>query len=145
MTTSGDVTDSPVKWVAEHASKYVESDGAKGHRWSGVKTLLITTRGRKTGLQRRTPLIYGQDGERYVVVGSNGGKKDHPSWYLNLQKDPDVGVQVGPEKFPARARTATGEERERLWQMMSAIWSDYERYQNKVGRELPVVVLERSD
>lgn len=140
-----DVTDSPVKWVAEHAARYTQSDGAKGHRWSGVDTLLITTRGRTTGRLRRTPLIYGRDGDHYVVVGSNGGKKAHPSWYLNLQQDPNVRVQVGAEKFRARARIAQGGERKRLWDLMAARWPDYERYQQKVEREIPVVVLERSD
>ena len=79
------VTDSPTGWVAKHVRKYVESDGKKGHRWSGVDTLLLTTRGRSTGKLRRTALIYGEDRGRYIVVASNGGAKTHPHWYQNLR------------------------------------------------------------
>ena len=95
------------------------------------------------GVLRRTALIYGQDGDRYVVVGSNGGKNKHPSWYLNLLENPEVHVQVGTEKFLARARPATGEERPRLWELMISIFSHYENYQKKTSREIPVVILER--
>jgi len=73
-----DVFDSPTLWVAEHVRRYVESDGESGHRWSGVNTLLLTTRGRKSGRLRRTALIYGEDGDRYLVVGSRGGADQHP-------------------------------------------------------------------
>lgn len=82
------VHDSPTGWVARHVRVYVETDGRKGHRWSGVSTLLLTTRGRKTGKLRRTALIYGEDRDRYLVVGSKGGAKTHPSWYVNLVEHP---------------------------------------------------------
>jgi len=137
-----DVTDSPSKGVAEHVRRYVASDGKSGHRWSGANTLLLTTVGRKTGKLRRTALIYGQDGDRYVVVGSKGGSPKHPAWYLNLRDNPEVYLQVGPEKFVARARTATAEERQRLWELMASIWPDYETYQQRTSREIPVVLLE---
>lgn len=75
-----EITDSPVEWVADHVRRYVTSGGKSGHRWSGLDTLLITTRGRKTGVLRRTALIYGRDGERYIVVASNGGKPKNPAW-----------------------------------------------------------------
>jgi deazaflavin-dependent oxidoreductase (nitroreductase family) len=90
-----DPTDSPVRWVRDHIRKYVESDGRRGHRWSGADTLLLTTMGRRTGEPRRTPLIYGRDGDRYVIVGSKGGSPKHPLWYLNLVADPQVRIQVG--------------------------------------------------
>lgn len=138
------VTDSPVKWVADHVRRYVESDGEKGHRWSGMDTLLITTQGRKTGLMRRTALIYGRDGDSYIVVGSNGGKKNHPSWYLNLLENPAVQVQVGAEQFEAQARPATEEERPRLWALMAGIFPTYNTFKKKTSREIPVVVIERS-
>jgi deazaflavin-dependent oxidoreductase (nitroreductase family) len=108
-----------------------------------VPTLLLTTRGRKTGKLRRTALIYGRDGDRYVVVASKGGAPDHPTWYLNLDADPEVQLQVGAEKFTARARTATAEEKPALWRRMAEIWPDYDNYQAKTGREIPVVILER--
>jgi len=139
----GDVTDSPSRWVAEHVQRYVASDGKSGHQWSGVNTLLLTTRGRKTGKLRRTALIYGRDGDRFLVVASKGGSHQHPNWYLNLRDHPEVHVQVGADKFVAKARTAVGKERSRLWGLMAAIWPQYERYQKRTSREIPVVLLER--
>jgi len=84
------VFDSPQEWVRNHIEEYVESDGKKGHQWRGLPTLLLTTRGRKSGKLRRTALIYGQEGNRYLVVASNGGSTKHPFWYLNLVEDPEV-------------------------------------------------------
>jgi deazaflavin-dependent oxidoreductase (nitroreductase family) len=138
-----EVFDSPTGWVARHVRRYVETDGRSGHRWSGVDTLLLTTRGRRSGKLRRTALIYGDDGSRYLVVASNGGAKRHPSWYLNLRDDPDVHVQVGADRFAARARTATTEEKPALWRLMSSIWPEYDRYQGRTERDIPVVILER--
>ncbi|HEV8564594.1 MAG TPA: nitroreductase family deazaflavin-dependent oxidoreductase [Actinomycetota bacterium] len=137
------VFDSPRGWVADHIRRYVESDGEKGHRWHGANTLLLTTRGRKSGKLRRTALIYGRDGDRYFVVGSQGGAKKHPSWYLNLSENPDVEVQVGAERFSARARTATAKEKPKLWRIMAKIWPEYDTYQAKTDRDIPVVILER--
>lgn len=143
MTTSEEVLDSPAGWVAEHIRNYVESDGAQGHDWNGVPTLLLTTRGRRSGKLRRTALIYGRDGDRYLIVASQGGAPAHPAWYLNLTADPEVQVQVGAERFTARARTATAEEKPALWRLMAGIWPAYDDYQTKTDREIPVVVLER--
>ncbi len=142
MTQQQEIFDSPTSWVAQHVRGYVESDGATGHRWRGVTTLLLTTRGRKTGKLRRTALIYGRDGDRYVVVASKGGAKEHPEWYLNLAANPEVEVQVAADKFTARARTATAEEKPALWRVMTSIWPDYDRYQEGTERKIPVVVLE---
>src|ERR671930_2080530 len=99
-----EVFDSPSGWVASHVRRYVETDGEDGHRWRGVTTLLLTTRGRKTGKLRRTALIYGRDGDRYLVVASQGGAARNPNWYENLVANPDVHLQVGAERVPARAR-----------------------------------------
>jgi deazaflavin-dependent oxidoreductase (nitroreductase family) len=137
------VYDSPTGWVAKHIKRYVESDGANGHRWSGKNTLLLTTRGRKSGKLRRTALIYGRDGERYLVVGSHGGSSKHPAWFLNLIADPDVEVQVGADKFSARAAPAPADEKPRLWQLMTSIFSAYDTFQRKTKREIPVVIIER--
>jgi deazaflavin-dependent oxidoreductase (nitroreductase family) len=136
------VYDSPKGWVADHIKTYTESGGRRGHRWHGVNTLLLTTRGRKTGKLRRTALIYGQDDDRYVVVASMGGAPKHPEWFLNLMADPQVSIQVGEEEFEAVATTATGNERSRLWKEMADIWPDYEKYQKRTNRQIPVVVLE---
>ena len=136
------VVDSPRVWVARHIRTYVASGGTKGTRWYGAPTLLLTTRGRRTGQLRRTALICGRDGAAYVVVASNGGAAKHPNWYENLVADPEVTVQVGPDVFPARARTATGEERTRLWRTMTGHWPAYDDYTRKTDREIPVVVLD---
>lgn len=143
MNPEEEVFDSPTGWVARHVRSYVETDGRKGHRWSGVKTLLLTTRGRRSGKLRRTALIYGEDGDRYLVVASKGGAKKHPSWYVNLVEHPEVQLQVGGERFPAQARTASPEEKPRLWRLMTSIWPEYDRYQARTDREIPVVILER--
>ena len=140
---SQQIHDSPTDWVNEHTRQYVESGGAEGHDWNGVPTLLLTTTGRKSGLRRRTALIYGVDDAAYVVVASKGGAPDHPAWFLNLQSSPDVELQVGADVFGARARVTTGEERERLWQTLAQIWPAYDEYATKTEREIPVVVLDR--
>jgi deazaflavin-dependent oxidoreductase (nitroreductase family) len=138
------VQDSPTTWVREHIDSYVATGGREGHLWHGVPTLLLTTTGRKSGERRRTALIYGRDGDDYVVVASYGGSPKHPAWYLNLEADPVVEVQVGDEVFTARARTADPQERERLWPQLAAIWPDYDSYQGKTDREIPLVVLSRT-
>jgi deazaflavin-dependent oxidoreductase (nitroreductase family) len=143
MTPEEKVYDSPRGWVSRHISQYVETDGRKGHRWQGVPTLLLTTRGRKSGKLRRTALIYGGDGDRYLVVASTGGAPANPAWYLNLVDNPEVELQVGAARFRARARTADRDERPPLWEMMASIWPDYDRYQAKAKREIPVIILER--
>ncbi|MER5453847.1 nitroreductase family deazaflavin-dependent oxidoreductase [Micromonospora sp. NPDC002389] len=144
MTSGEKVVDSPTDWVAEHIDRYVETNGAEGHEWQpGVFTLLLTTRGRRSGALRRTALIYGRHGDAYVVVASQGGAPRHPAWYLNLLADPEAQVQVAAERFTARARTATPEEKARLWPDMVAIWPAYDDYQTKTDRDIPVVVLER--
>lgn len=141
MTT--EVSDSPEGWVSEHIRKYVETDGAEGHIWNDVPTLLLTTKGRKSGLWRRTALIYGEHDGAHVIVASQGGAPTHPAWYLNLQDEPVVHVQVAADKFDARARTATAAERAKLWAKMADIWPAYDEYQTKTDREIPVVVLDR--
>jgi deazaflavin-dependent oxidoreductase (nitroreductase family) len=137
-----DVYDSPRGWVAEHIRSYVETGGRDGHLWRGVPTLLLTTRGRRSGKLRRTALIYGRAGDSYLVVASSGGAPRHPAWYLNLAADPLVEVQVLDDTFRARARTATAEERAELWRIMTSIWPSYDEYQTKTDREIPLVILE---
>jgi proline iminopeptidase len=139
-------------WIADHVRRYRESNGADGHMWDSsiaggkglVPTLLLTTKGRKSGRTQTLPLIYGEAGGGYVIVASKGGAPAHPSWYLNLRDHPDVEVQVGPKKLRARARTASGSERAALWQQMAAIYPPYNDYQRRTQREIPVVVLEEA-
>jgi deazaflavin-dependent oxidoreductase (nitroreductase family) len=127
----------------EHLRRYVETGGEDGHLWEGVPTLLLTTTGRRTGQPFTTPLIYGEDGGRYLVVASRGGAPEHPGWYKNLVAHPEVGVQIKADRFRARARTATPDEKPALWKLMASIWPSYDEYQTRTEREIPVVILER--
>ena len=140
------MTEDPTKlFGAEHVRRYRETDGEVGHIWKEDSTiLLLTTRGRMSGEPRTAPLIYAEDGDRYVIVASQGGAPEHPGWYRNLKKEPTVELQVEDEVFPARARTAEGEERERLWQKANEVWPHYAEYQERTDRVIPVVVLERA-
>ncbi|MGN9843340.1 nitroreductase family deazaflavin-dependent oxidoreductase [Nonomuraea sp. H19] len=128
----------------EHVRKYQETDGAEGHEWNNTTVLLLTTTGRNSGNPYTTPLIYQQNGDDYVVVASKGGDPDHPDWYKNLLANPDVQVQVLADKFEARARTADEAEKPGLWGLMTRTWPDYDEYQKKTDRQIPVVVLERA-
>lgn len=138
-------------WVVEHMKRYRETDGADGHIWTGrdgkqeLPCLLLTTTGRRSGKAHDTALIYGQDGDSYVIVASVGGAEKHPLWYENLAENPRVELQVLADRFTAKARTASGEERAKLWRMMAKIFPTYESYEEKAkaSREIPVVVLER--
>jgi proline iminopeptidase len=128
----------------EHVKRYRETDGEEGHLWQeGSTVLLLTTKGRKTGKETTNPLIYDLDGDNPVVVASKGGAPEHPGWYRNLTKDPEVEVQIKGDRFRARARTSEGEERERLWRQLNEMWPPYDEYQTKTTRQIPVVVLER--
>jgi proline iminopeptidase len=131
---------------AEHVARYRETDGEVGHVWrEGSTVLLLTTAGRQSGEPRTIPLIYAHgDGDDLVIVASKGGAPEHPGWYRNLSKTPEVVVQVRSDVFAARARTVTGEERDRLWARAARVWPHYDEYRQRTEREIPVVVLERT-
>jgi deazaflavin-dependent oxidoreductase (nitroreductase family) len=128
----------------EHVRRYVETDGEEGHDWQGTQTLILTTTGRRSGQSRSTPLIYGRSGDDYLVVASKGGADEPPAWFRNIEADPAVEVQVKGDRFKARARTATPEEKPDMWSTMTSEWPAYDEYQEKTSREIPVVVLERA-
>jgi deazaflavin-dependent oxidoreductase (nitroreductase family) len=111
--------------------------GGVGKGWM----LLLTTRGRKTGARRTTPLRYVRDGDAYVVVGSNWGKPNMPAWYLNLQADPHAEIQVGARRIPVEAHTVHLEERQRLWDILVQSYPPYDQYLQKTTRILPIVRL----
>ena len=134
----------PPGWQQEHARRYRESGGKDGHIWEGVTTLLLTTTGRRSGQPRTTPLIYGRDGDRYLVVASRGGAPQHPAWYENLVAKPEIEVQVMADRFEARARTASKAEKPALWAIMARIWPAYDAYQARTSREIPLVIIERA-
>jgi len=125
----------------EHVDRYIATDGKEGHDWQGTVTLLLTTTGRRSGEPRTTPLIYQPYGDDFLIVASKGGDDAHPAWYLNLQADPNVTVQVRGDRFAARARTATPQEKPDMWRVMAATWPQYDEYQRKTDRDIPVVVL----
>jgi deazaflavin-dependent oxidoreductase (nitroreductase family) len=127
----------------EHVDRYRATDGAEGHEWKGTQTLLLTTTGRKSGEPRTAPLIYGTDNGSYLIVASVGGADKPPAWYLNLSENPEVELQVKGDRFKAHARTASAEEKPRLWDKMIAEWPAYDEYQARTEREIPVVVLDR--
>lgn len=127
----------------EHVERYRETGGEEGHDWNGATVLILTTTGRRSGEARDTPLIYRERDGNHIVVGSKGGWDHAPAWYLNLTDNPDVEVQVKGDRFKARARTATADEKPELWSLMTEDWPAYDDYQASTEREIPVVVLER--
>jgi deazaflavin-dependent oxidoreductase (nitroreductase family) len=141
---------SQIPWIAEHIRLY-RSDPEKARMWDSrsvggpgpLPTLLLTTKGRKSGEPRALPLIYGEAGKSYVVVASKGGMPSHPVWYLNLEAHPECELMVGAKHVKARARSAKGEERERLWRQMARLYPPYDEYQQRATqRQIPVVVLD---
>jgi deazaflavin-dependent oxidoreductase (nitroreductase family) len=125
-----------------HVVLFRASGGRLGGRFRKIgPVLLLTTTGRKSGKQRTTPLLYVEDGERYVIVASVGGAPSDPAWYLNLSSNPAATIQVGHERTAVSAKTAAPEERERLWTLAATMYPGYDDYQAKTSREIPVVVL----
>ena len=125
----------------EHVQKYEETGGAIGHDWNGTSCLILHTRGRKSGTVRKIPLIYGRDGEDYVVIASKGGAPEHPGWYKNLVAHPDIEIQVRDKVIPVTARTGSAADKQRVWPMMVKEWPGYDEYQAGTTRDIPVVLL----
>jgi deazaflavin-dependent oxidoreductase (nitroreductase family) len=141
-STSENPIDNAAPWVAKQISEYLATDGEKPVFRYGAPLLLLTTKGRKSGEWKRTALIGAEDDGRYVIVASLGGAPRHPVWYLNLQQNPEVRLQVKGRSFMAKARTATAEEKPALWAKMVELYPDYADYQVKTDRDIPVVILE---
>ena len=127
----------------KHVEAYRESKGERGYIWNGAPILLLTTTGRASGQERTNPLIFVAEGDNVAIVASKGGAPQHPAWYLNLEAEPKVRVQIKGDVFDAVARTAKGAERERLWPKAVKTWPQYADYQALTEREIPIVVLER--
>ncbi len=111
--------------------------------FAGAPLVLLSTTGAKSGKRRTTPVVYTRDGDRIVVIASKGGAPSHPDWYHNLVANPDVTVELPDETFDARAVVPTGEERERLYRAQAGVMPNFDEYQKKTKRQIPVVVLER--
>lgn len=127
----------------QHVQKYEETNGQIGHEWNGTKILILRTKGRSSGELRKAPLIYGRDKNDYLVVASKGGAPDHPGWYKNILAHPDIEIQVLADVIPVRARTASKEEKARLWPIMTKEWPAYDQYQNATTRDIPLVILSK--
>ncbi|GAA0994921.1 nitroreductase family deazaflavin-dependent oxidoreductase [Subtercola frigoramans] len=136
--------DNSEPWVKAQIDEYLATDGEKPAFAHGSPLLLLTTKGRKSGEWRRTCLIFGEDEGRQIIVASMGGAPKHPVWYLNLEANPEVRLQVKGESFAGVARTATAEEKPALWKKMVEIYPDYADYQEKTDREIPIVVIDRA-
>ncbi len=125
----------------DHIAAYRETNGETGYLWNGVPTLLLTVTGRRSGEPRTSALIFGRDGDDYLVVASMGGAPMHPKWYLNLRDRPQAEIQVRDQRLAVTARTATPEEKPRLWRIMADLWPNCDVYQSRTERDIPVVVL----
>ena len=135
----GDPLDNEIGWVAKHTRRYIETEGAEGHDWNGATTLVLTTMGRKSGKLRHNALIYVENGGKYYLVASFGGKPEHPAWYLNLVDEPEVRIQVKDRVMDAVATTLEGQAREAALAQATEMWPDYAEYQTKTDRHFPVV------
>ena len=139
MTTAEELHGDP------HVERYLETDGEDGYRWrNGTTILILFTTGRKSGEERSHALIFEEWLDAYLVVASKGGTDAPPAWFLNLQADPDAEIQIKGERFAVRARVANDDEKPEMWEKMTDAWPDYDDYQEKTDRVIPVVVLERA-
>ena len=127
----------------DHVARYEETGGKVGHDWNDTSCLVLRALGRRSGEVRKVPLIFGRDGDDYVLIASKGGAPEHPGWYENLLAHPAVEIQVWNEVIPVTARTGTAEDKKRVWPAMVAQWPDYDAYQEASSREIPVVLLSR--
>ncbi len=125
-----------------HARVYRLTGGRVGGSMGSAEAVLLTTTGRRSGAARTTPLTVVPDGDRFILIASNGGSPTHPDWYLNLTADPRVRIQRGATVQTMRARTAQPQERQALWDRAVAVYSGYAGYQRKTEREIPVVICE---
>ena len=125
----------------DHVRAYRESAGEVGYLWNGVPTLLLTATGRRTGRKLTSPLIFARDGDDYLIVASMGGAPRHPNWFLNLQAKPEAEIQVKAETLPVVAHAASANEKPRLWKIVTDVWPNYDVYQSRTDRDIPVVVL----
>ena len=128
-------------FVTMHVAAYRRTGGRIGGSFRGVDTLLLDHVGRRSGKRRTNPLLYIADGDDLVIVASRGGSHKHPSWWLNLRDSPRTTVQVGGERREVVARQADPQEKARLWPRLVEVWPDYEAYQRRTSREIPVIVL----
>lgn len=128
--------------IQGHTAIYRTTNGLVGHRFPGSPPMLLLDHvGAKSGKLRTSPLVYGRDGDDFVLVASKGGYPKHPGWFHNLGANPDTTIQVGSKRLAVRARVADPKERERLWPVMVKVYGGYEDYRRRANREIPLVIL----
>jgi F420H(2)-dependent quinone reductase len=142
MPLKGEYAPGKSVWAREQAEAYEASGGTKRAKLSGKPIIVLTTVGAVTGKLRKTALMRVEHEGRYAVVASRGGAAKHPQWYFNLRANPHVELQDGRTKRDFRAHEAKGAEKSEWWQRTVAVWPDYDRYQGRTKREIPVFVLE---
>ncbi len=145
MSIEGDYEPSPWKFAADQVALYEATGGAEGATLQDKPVIILTTRGRRSGKVRKTPLMRVEHDGTYAVVASMGGAPKHPVWYLNLTAWPSVTLQDGPKVYEMRAREVHGDEKGRWWARAVTAWPPYAEYQTKTDRQIPVVVLELTD
>ena len=146
MTLTGEYEPSPQQWVRDQVARYEATDGREANtlRDTGRPVVIFTTRGKKSGKLRKTPLMRVEHDGAYAMVASQGGAPQHPSWYFNLKADPDaLMVQDGADRFDATARELEGEEREIWWKRAVEAYPTYADYQTRTDRLIPVLLAER--
>ena len=123
---------------------YEWTNGKLWNKFLGAPVAIFTIKGRKTGIPRKIPLLYLEDGENVVCVATQGGMSTYPIWYKNMVANPDVDCQIGAVKKSYAVRRATQEEEERLWPSLDAMYAGYAEYKERIGerREVPVMILE---
>ncbi|MHB8692122.1 MAG: nitroreductase family deazaflavin-dependent oxidoreductase [Solirubrobacteraceae bacterium] len=142
MPLQGEYEPSTSAWARGQVDEFEGSGGTKGNLLQGVPIIVITSRGASSGKLRKNPVMRVEHDGVYAAIASKGGAPQHPAWYHNLVEHPLVELQDGPAKGDYTARVASGEERELWWERSTAVWPDYDSYQTKTDREIPVVLLE---
>jgi len=122
---------------------YRRSGGRIGGKMFGAPVLLLTSTGRRSGRPWTNPLLYQPDGDRFVIIASNGGSDKHPAWWLNLRSNPEASIEIGAESIPVTAARMSGAERDRLWGLMVKAYGGYANYERKTTRKIPVILLTR--
>jgi deazaflavin-dependent oxidoreductase (nitroreductase family) len=145
MPLVGEYEPSPRRWAAEQVEEYEASGGRRGNTLKDVPVVIVTTRGARTGKIRKSPLMRVEHEGRYAIVASNGGTPENPVWYHNLKADPRVELQDGPEPVDMVARELEGDERAEWWGRATEVWPDYDNYQTKTDRQIPVFLLEPAE
>lgn len=142
MPLQGEYAPGKSAWARDQAERYEASGGAEAGLLKGKPVIVLTTLGAKTGKLRKTALMRVEHDGRYAVVASKGGSATNPRWYFNLKANPDVELQDGPEKRDYRAHEATGQEKDEWWERAVQVWPEYDGYQKRTARQIPLFVLE---